>query len=67
MFNYVGDVCLSYYYHMYGQDQGALYVTTDDRTVTAPWRSIFGNQGNQWIFDQVSITLRSTNHRVNVT
>lgn len=62
--NYRGDVCVKFWYHMYGEAVGSLQVYTKNRGTNSPWRTINGNQGNNWIQQQVDVSL-GDNNRVN--
>lgn len=56
-----GGKCLQFWYHMYGSSIGSLNIYV--KTGTAyPGRQMWtrsGNQGNQWLIGQVSITTSS--------
>ena len=40
-----GDMCLSFYYHMYGSKMGVLNVIVNGKVLI----SLSGDQGNKWI------------------
>ncbi|CAH3014018.1 unnamed protein product, partial [Porites evermanni] len=46
------SVCLSFYFHMYGNDVGEIYLYNRGRTV---WR-MAGNQGDLWRRAEIKIT-----------
>ena len=48
--------CLTFYYHMWGEDMGTLnvYMVDSDEKVQLVWRAV-GNQGNQWKKAQAKI------------
>ena len=46
------SVCLSFYFHMYGNDVGEIYLYNRGRTV---WR-MAGNQGDVWRRAEIKIT-----------
>lgn len=57
--------CLSFWYHMYGQDVGNLniLIKTSNTSYSAPMWTLSGNQGNVW--KPTRVTIRSaSNHRV---
>ncbi len=54
----VDDLCLSFYYHMYGNQIGSLEVYTQTSAGVKHNTSLFklsGEQGNEWYFAQVNV------------
>ncbi|XP_033751986.1 MAM and LDL-receptor class A domain-containing protein 1-like [Pecten maximus] len=53
--------CLTFWYHMYGQDIGTLniYISTYNQLGNSVW-SLYGNQGNTWHKGQVTVSSRSS-------
>ena len=56
MLTFSGNMCLKFFYHMYGAAIGKLNVTINGRSVFS--RS--GNQGNNWIEASISLRLSGT-------
>ena len=57
---FTGNMCLSFYYHMYGSDIGSLNVSINSKQVFS--RS--GNKGNQWFKASVTISSIVGSHQV---
>ena len=53
LLKFSGNMCLKFFYHMYGATIGRLYVTINGRTVFS--RS--GNQGNKWNEATISLSI----------
>ncbi|XP_013393210.1 MAM and LDL-receptor class A domain-containing protein 2-like, partial [Lingula anatina] len=50
-----GKICLTFWYHMYGTHIGTLNVKLNTGSSSTTIWSLSGNQGNQWIINQVTI------------
>ena len=53
MLKFSGNMCLKFFYHMYGETIGKLDVTINGRSVF----SRMGNQGNKWIEASKNLSL----------
>ena len=56
------ELCLSFYYYMYGQDVGTLNVrikSVGGSNVTLPVWSSSGERGDRWLWAQISINITS--------
>ena len=53
MLKFSGNMCLQFFYHMYGKTIGKLDVTINGRSVF----SRIGNQGNKWIEASKNLSL----------
>ncbi|CAC5384127.1 unnamed protein product [Mytilus coruscus] len=54
--NSVEVVCLTFWYHMYGESMGTLNVYTESGNITTRYWSKSGNQGNSWNFASFNIS-----------
>ena len=60
----VGEICVEFYYSMYGEEIGALRLLTRNQgTDTQVW-SLSGNQGQQWVQYRETVRLTSATQQV---
>ncbi len=58
---YVGDICVEFWYHMYGDEMGTLTMYKQEGPDYSPdlydprW-TVSGNMGNRWIHEQLDET-----------
>ena len=68
--NYVGSVCVRFYYHMYGNDMGELRVYRQSggnySTSHSDIWSTSGNKGSDWHKELVEVELTGNEDRVSV-
>ncbi|CAD5119990.1 DgyrCDS8574 [Dimorphilus gyrociliatus] len=62
--NHIGDICLSFYYMMYGSTVGHLTIYTEKRASGAYWWSKHGDQGNVWRPAQIDIRIEAQNDKI---
>ena len=56
-FDYSGDVCVTFYYHMYGAEMGTLLVYRSNLGIESPLWEISGDQGNSWKFRSIETSI----------
>ena len=59
-----GEVCVSFYYMMYGNNLGSLEIYTEKDGSSKPALLLKENKGKRWYQAQVTINLRSTGDKV---
>ena len=52
-----GAACVEFYYHMRGEDIGALYINTASRALEQYLMRYVGDLGDQWYLGQVDVNL----------
>ena len=48
-------MCVKFYSHMYGSSVG--YLSLESSNKTDPWLTLYGDQGDQWVWHQVTVNL----------
>lgn len=57
---YIGEACLSLYYYMFGDQLGSLWIYLLDPDDSRVVFQVFGDQGEQWNYREISLMVNSS-------